>query len=99
MLVKFGIAKVVLASIEAFGWIIVILGIAVGVLKTHELGFDVAMFIAAGMVISGLFLIALIQMSRAQIATAESTAELVVLARDAQRNKVSKLRAEPSLSR
>lgn len=99
MPVKFGIAKVVLASIEAFGWIIVILGIAVGVLKTHELGFEMAMGIAAGMVISGLFLIAFVQMSRAQISTAESTAELVVLARGAQKNKVSDLRVEPLISR
>lgn len=82
MRADFGVARVVIQILEIVGWLTVIAGL---ILAAQAMGSErntvYNIVIMLGVSVAGLFQVAAAQITKAVVATAESTAELVEIAR------------------
>jgi len=94
---SYGIAKLVMGTLEALSWAIIVLGlIGAGVFISE--GDTSQMFNGLWLSAFGLIAIATIQMAMAQIATAENTSAMLELMQREHRSPRKKDRAEPPVT-
>lgn len=73
---SYGTARAVLSFLEAVGWLMVIAGgiLAFAAFMNSNAGISGAIIFGGGITVVGLFNVALVQIARAQVDTAENTA-------------------------